>query len=96
MQVLGRAGRGPEHGRPRLGQEILHDDLLHVPVAGVGSGDGVQGGQLVAAGVADADQDPGGEGDGQLAGELQRGQPAGRLPHFGQPGRDGVVGGGGE
>ena len=78
LQVLGRAGIGPEHGRARLGQEVLHDDLLHVPVAGVRGGDGVQGGQLVAAPVADADQDPGGEGDGELAGEFQGGQAPGR------------------
>ena len=79
LQVLGRAGRGPEHGRARLGQEVLDDHLLHVPVAGVRVGDGAQGGQLVGPVVADADQDPGGEGDGELAGRLQRGQPAGRL-----------------
>ena len=32
----------------------------------------------VGPGLADADQDPGREGDGQLAGRLERGQPAGR------------------
>ena len=78
LQVLGRARRRLGHGRARLGQEVLDDDLLHVPVAGVRGGDGVQGGQLVAALVADADQDPGGEGDGELAGELQGGQAPGR------------------
>ena len=78
LQVLGRAGRGPDHGRARLGQEVLDDDLLHVPVAGVRVGDGLQRRQLAGAVVADADQDPGGEGDGELAGRLQGGQPAGR------------------
>ena len=78
LQVLGRAGFGPEHGRARLGQEVLHDDLLHVPVAGVRGGDGAQRRQLAGPVVADADQDARGEGDGELAGELQGGQPAGR------------------
>ena len=79
LQVLGRAGLGAGHRRPRLGQEVLDDDLLHVAVAGVRRGDGVQGGQLPGAVVADADQDPGGERDGELARRLQRGQPARRL-----------------
>ena len=35
-------------------------------------------GQLAGRVVADADEDPGREGDGQLARGLQRGQPAGR------------------
>ena len=74
LQVLGRAGCGLEHGRARLRQEVLDDDLLHVPVAGVRGGDGAEGGQLVGPGVADADEDAGGEGDGQLAGEVQGGQ----------------------
>ncbi len=56
LQVLGRAGFGPEHGRARLGQEVLHDDLLHVPVAGVRGGDGAQRRQLAGPVVADADQ----------------------------------------
>ncbi len=79
LQVLGRAGLGAGHRRPRLGQEVLDDDLLHVTVAGVRRGDGAQGGHLPRAVVADADQDPGGERDGELARRLQRGQPAGRL-----------------
>ena len=77
-QVLGRTGRRLEHGRARLGQEVLDDDLLDVPVAGVRGGNGPQGGQLVGPGVADADQDARGEGDGQLPGGLQGGQTAGR------------------
>jgi hypothetical protein len=48
-------------------------------MAGVRGGDGLQGGQLAGSVVADADQDPGGEGDLQLAGRLEGGQPAGRL-----------------
>ena len=79
LQVLGKAGLGAEHGRAGLGQEVLHDHLLHVPVAGVRLGDDVKGGQLIGPRVADADEDAGGEGDGQLAGEVQGGQAAGRL-----------------
>ena len=70
----GAARCGLEHGRAGLRQEVLDDDLLHVPVAGVRGGDGAQGGQLVGPRVADADEDAGREGDGQLAGELQGGQ----------------------
>ncbi len=75
LQVLGRARCRLGHGRPRLGQEVLDDDLLHVAVAGVRAGDGLQGGQLACPVVADADEDAGGEGDGQLTRGLERGQP---------------------
>ena len=85
LQVLGRARLGPRHGRAGLGQEVLEDDLLHVTVAGVRIRDSPQRRQLAAAVVADADEDPRGEGDGQLAGGIQRGQPpcgllVGRAP----------------
>ncbi len=79
LQVLGRAGGRLGHGRPRLGQEVLDDDLLDVAVPGVGLGDGPQRGQLPGPVVADAHQDPGGEGDGQLAGRLEGGQAPGRV-----------------
>ena len=70
----GGQGRRPEHGGARLGQEVLDDHLLHVPVAGCEAGDGLQRGELARPVVADADQDAGGEGDGQLAGRLEGGQ----------------------
>ena len=73
--VVGRAGRRVAHDGQRLGQEVLDDDLLHVTVAGVAVGDGPQGVEAVLAALADADQDPGRERDGQLAGGLQRRQP---------------------
>ena len=79
LQVLGRAGGRLRHGRPRLGQEVLDDDLLHVAVPGVGRGDGPQRRQLPGPVVADPDQDPRGEGDGQLAGRLEGGQAPGRV-----------------
>src|SRR5438045_2184737 len=69
----GRAG----HGRARLGAEVLDDHLLDVAVAAVDGLDGGQRLQPLGPGLADADQDPGGEGDGQLPRRLQGGQPAG-------------------
>ncbi len=83
--LVAGAGSGPEHRRARLGQEVLDDDLLHVAPAGVGLGDGGQRVDAVLAGLADADEDAGGERDGQLAGCLERGQAAlgglvGRAP----------------
>ena len=82
-----RSRAAPRAGRPasrciagaRLGQEVLDDDLLHVAVAAVRGGDGLERLQPVGPGLADAHQDPGGERDGQLAGRLQGGQPAGGL-----------------
>ncbi len=73
LQVLGRARRRFGHACAGLGQEVLDDDLLDVAVAGVRAGDGVQGGHLALPVVADADEDAGREGDGQLARGLQRG-----------------------
>ena len=78
--VVGRAGPGPEHRRARLGQEVLDDDLLHVTPAAVRRGDGLERVDAVVPGLADADEDAGGERDGQLAGRLERGQaPLGHL-----------------
>ena len=74
QEVLRWAGLGLVHGRSRLRQEVLDDHLLHVPVATVGRGDGLQGLDPILPGLADADEDPRGEGDGQLAGRLQGGQ----------------------
>ena len=34
------AGLGGVHRRPRLGEEVLHDHLLHVTVAAVALGNG--------------------------------------------------------
>jgi hypothetical protein len=74
--VLEGRGGGAGHGRARLGAEVLDDHLLDVPVAAVGGGDGGQRLQPLGPGLADPDQDPGGERDGQLPGRLQGGQPA--------------------
>ena len=78
QEVLGGARRGPVHGRPRLGQEVLDDHLLDVAVPFVGGGDGLQGGGAVGPGLADADQDPRGERDAQPAGRLEGVEPASR------------------
>ena len=43
------------------------------------AGDGAQRRQLAGPVVADPDEDPRGEGDVQLAGGVQRGQPPRRL-----------------
>ena len=88
-QVLLRgARRRAVHGRARLGQEVLDDDLLHVAVAVVGRGDGLQGDEAVGPGLAYPAQDAGGEGDRLPTGGLEGGQPAGR----GLVGRAGVAG----
>ena len=79
LQVLGRAGLGARHGGAGLGEEVLDDDLLDVAVAGVRGGDGPQRRQLPGPVVPDPHQDPRGEGDGQLAGGLERGQPSCRV-----------------
>ncbi len=63
------------HRGSGLGQEVLDDDLLHVPVAPVGIGDGGQGVDAVLPRLTDPDQDPCRERDGQLACGLERGQP---------------------
>jgi hypothetical protein len=63
------------HLRPRLGAEVLDDHLLDVAVALVQRGDGGQRLQPLLARLADPDQDPGREGDGELPGEPDRLQP---------------------
>ena len=79
-ELVRRAGGGAGHGRAQLGQEVLDDHLLHVAVAAMAGGDGLQRLDAVPAGFADAAQDAGREGDGQLAGVLERGEaPLGRL-----------------
>ena len=55
---LGRRG----HARPRLGPEVLDDDLLDVPMGVVGVAQRQQGLDPLLAGLADADEDAGGEG----------------------------------
>ena len=78
-------GRAP-HRRTRLGQEVLDDHLLHVAVALVGGGDGEERLEPLGPGLADADQDPGGERHPGPARGLERGQPSCR----GLVGRAGV------
>ncbi len=78
--VLGRARRGGAHRGAGLGQEVLDDDLLHVPVPGVARRDRLERLDPVDLVLADADQDAGGEGDRELARRLEGGQPTlGRL-----------------
>ena len=84
VDVVG-ARRGLVHRGAGLGQEVLHDDLLHVAVAGMGLRDRLQGCHPVGAVFADADEDPRGEGDAQPSRRVERGEPAfgslvGRAP----------------
>src|SRR2546423_553939 len=74
--LVGRARGRRVHCGAGLGQEVLDDHLLHVAVAAVAGGDGLQGLEAVGPALADADEDPGGEGDGQLTRRLERGQAA--------------------
>ena len=74
-QLVRGARRVGVHGRARLGQEVLDDHLLDVAVAAVRGGDGLQRVEPVLPALADADEDPGGERDGQASGRLQGGEP---------------------
>ena len=65
------------HGRARLRAEVLHDDLLDVPVAPVEIADGEQRLGTLPRRLADADEDPGRERDRQATGILDRPQPDG-------------------
>ncbi len=72
--LLGRAWGRFVHGGPRLGEEVLHDHLLDVPVPGVAGGDGAEGDEAVSPRLADADEEAGREGDLEPAGRLQGGE----------------------
>jgi len=56
-----RAGRLVLHAGAGLGQEVLHDHLLHVTVHEVRGSDRLERGDAVFTGFADADEDAGGE-----------------------------------
>ena len=68
------------HARARLGQEVLHDYFLHVAVSQVRCGDRFECCDAVGAIFADAHQNASGEGNLQLAGELEGVQTT--LWHF--------------
>ncbi len=78
QQLVLRAGLFVLHPRAWLGQEVLHDDLLDVPVATVGVSDRFQCGQAVGPRLADADEDAGGEGDARPSRGFEGFQPARR------------------
>ena len=63
------------HARPRLGPEILNDDLLDVPVVIMGIAEREQGLDPLLSGFADADEDTGGERHRLLAGQAERLEP---------------------
>ncbi len=72
--VVERARLGPVHRRAGLGQEVLDDHLLHVAVAAVGIGDGLERGEPIGPVLADPDEDAGGERDAETAGGVEGGQ----------------------
>ena len=74
--LLLRAGWESSHARPRLGQEVLDDDLLHVAVTAVRGLDGQQCLDAFLPGLPEPDEEAGGERDPGLAGRLQRGEAA--------------------
>ncbi len=78
-----RGGRHRAHPASRCGAsraEVLDDDLLHVPVTLVRLAEGDERLGAVAQGLADADQDAGGEGHADAACVLDDGQPHARGP----------------
>ena len=77
MDVVGARWRGV-HGGTRLGQEVLDDHLLHVAVALMQCRDGLERFDASGARLADADEDAGGEGDGEPTCGVERGQATGR------------------
>jgi hypothetical protein len=77
-QLLAIARRVMVHGGRGLGQEVLDDHLLHVPVAGVALANREQGVDALGARLADADEDPRGEGHTCETGCFKRRESAGR------------------
>ena len=75
--LVARLGRGAHRGAG-LRAEVLHDHLLHVAIASVQVADREQGLGALALGLADADEDAGGERHREPAGVLDRAQPHGR------------------
>ncbi len=67
------------HPRPRLGPKILDDDLLHMAIAVVQIAQRQQRLDALAPGLADADQDAGGERHRRLAGGADGFKPYRRI-----------------
>ena len=96
-EVLGRRLGRIGHPRAPLRPEVLDDDFLDMPVLALEIGDGEQRVEPFRPGLADADQDAGRKGNGELAGLTQSRQPrlrplVGRAemgaPAPGEPGRE--------
>jgi hypothetical protein len=78
--ILGWTGGRRAHRRSRFGEEILDDDFLHMPVLNVALGDGGERVDAVDLGLADPDEDAGGERNREPASSVEGGEPApGRL-----------------
>ena len=74
-ELIVRAGRCAVHAGAGLRQEVLDDDLLHVPVTPVRSGNRLERRDAIEAVLADADEDPGRERDRELARGFEGGEP---------------------
>ncbi len=72
--VLGWAGRRLVHGRARLGQEVLDDDLLDVTVSAMRRHDRLEALDARLGRLADTDEDAGGERNRERPGRVQGGQ----------------------
>ncbi len=77
-ELVAIARRVVVHGGAGLGQEVLNDHLLHVPVTGVALANGEQGVDALGARLADPDEDPGGEGHACETRRFERRETAGR------------------
>ena len=78
--MVGKAGfRRIRHAGAGLGPEILDDDLLDVAVMVIEVAQREQRLDALAPGLADADQDAGGERHRRLAGRGDRGEPHRRV-----------------
>ena len=63
----------------RMGDEVLEDHLLDVPVGSLHLGDGLERGDPLLLALADPDEDPGRERDLELTGDADRLQPLGGV-----------------
>ena len=94
QELVGRARGVLVHRGARFGQEVLDDHLLDVAVPGMAGGDGLQGVEAVLTGLADADEEAGGERDAEHASGIQCGEASGGdLVRSGTVGVEVAVGG---
>ena len=78
QELVRRARLGAVHRGAGLGQEILHDHLLHMTVLEVRVRDRDERLDALGARLADADEDAGGERHARPSGRMQRGEASSR------------------